>query len=79
MVFTLFKGDKTSIFWAGLIILSLASVVMFSILWEVRHYAVLSQGLEYNVPPMVGAIVFILLGLFMMKSGVKREQPLSKS
>jgi len=75
----LFEGEKTYLFWAGLLVLSLASVVMFSVLWEVRHYAVLSQGLEFNVPPMVGAIVFILIGLFMMKSGVKKNQPSTQS
>jgi len=75
----LFEGEKTYLFWAGLLVLSLASVVMFSVLWGVRHYAVLSQGLEFNVPPMVGAIVFILIGLFMMKSGVKKNQPSTQS
>jgi len=75
----LFEGEKTYLFWAGLLVLSLASVVMFSVLWEVRHYAVLSQGLEFNVPPMVGAIVFILIGLFMMKSGIKKNKPSTQS
>jgi len=70
----LFKGEKTILFWAGLIILSLASVVLFSIFWELRRYADLFWGLESNIPLLVGAIVFVLLGLFMMRSGVKGGQ-----
>jgi len=70
----LFEGEKTSVFWAGLIILSLASVVIFSAFWGVRNYAVFSQGLEFNAPPIVGGIVFILIGVYMMKSGFKKDK-----
>jgi putative Mn2+ efflux pump MntP len=69
----LFKGEKTTLFWAGLIILSFASVVFFSVLWELRHYADLFWGLESNVPLLVGAIIFIVIGLFMMHSVVREK------
>jgi xanthine/uracil permease len=73
-VIDLFDGEKTTLFWAGLIILSLAAIVLFSSFWSVRHFAVFSQGLEANVPPIVGGIVFVLIGLYMMKSGTEKNQ-----
>ena len=70
-----FKGEKTWIFWIGLIILGLTSVTLFSILW----YALAIGGYWPDywrtlVPPVVGAVVFILIGLYMMRSGTKRQE-----
>jgi len=71
----MFKGEKTWVFWTGLIILGLTSVILFSTLWYVLAFG----GYWPNywrtlVPPIVGAVVFILIGLYMMKSGTKREE-----
>lgn len=75
----MFEGEKTLVFWIGLIILGLASVVLFSIIWfnviialKVYTYAV-GPSIEFQVPFIVAAIVFILIALYMMKSGVKKE------
>jgi hypothetical protein len=77
---TLFKGEKTSVFWAGLLIMSLAAVVLFWVIWGMRSYSSLPYNLhdyvENSIPVIVGAIVFTLVGLYMMKSGVKKNQPL---
>jgi uncharacterized membrane protein len=72
------EGEKTFIFWIGLIVLGLTSVVLFSILWSVAvavwegyvgtHYA------RSLVPFLFGGVVFVLIGLYMMKSGVKRKE-----
>jgi predicted membrane protein len=77
-VIDLFEGEKSSLFWAGLIILSLASVILFSVIWSYRSYASLLYNSFGNFflnsfPLILGAIVFILIGLYMMKSGVKKE------
>lgn len=69
----MFEGEKTYVFWIGLIILALASVGLFTIIW----YNVVSlypYWWKYSVPFIVAAIVFILTGLYMMKSGVKKEK-----
>jgi len=73
----MFEGEKTYVFWIGLIILALASVGLFGILWMIAvwngymdRFAMLKQA----VPVIVGGVVFTLIGLFMMKSGVKREE-----
>ena len=72
----MFEGEKTPVFWIGLIILGLASVGLFSILymtavWNgyIDRWTILKQA----VPVIVGGIVFILIGFYMMKSGVKRK------
>ncbi len=73
----MFEGEKTFIFWIGLIILGLASVVLFSILWS---FAVAVWdgyvGIYYRalVPVLFGGVVFILIGLYMMISGVRRKE-----
>lgn len=75
----MFEGEKTLVFWIGLIILGLASVVLFSIIWfnsiialKVYPYAA-GPSIEFQIPFSVAAIVFILIGLYMMKSGVKKK------
>ncbi|MDH5267906.1 MAG: hypothetical protein OEW62_09560 [Candidatus Bathyarchaeota archaeon] len=72
----MFEGEKTFVFWIGLIILGLASVVLFGILWMIAiwdGYINRFTMLEQAVPVIGGPVVFILIGLYMMKSGVKRK------
>jgi hypothetical protein len=74
----MFRGEKTSLFWAGLIILSLAVFVLISGFWSYRNF-VPSNWWDFmimnNLPVIVGTIYFIVLGLVMMKSGVKKSNP----
>jgi putative Mn2+ efflux pump MntP len=71
----MFEGEKTFVFWLGLIILALASIVLFSELW---YTAITFQSdiIDYRflVPPVIGTVVFILIGLYMMKSGTKKKE-----
>ena len=72
----MFEGEKTIVFWIGLIILGLASVGLFGIFWMIAiwdGYIDRFYMLRQAVPVIVGAVVFILIGLYMMKSGVKRK------
>ena len=72
----MFEGVKGFVFWIGLIILGLASVGLFGILWMIvvwDGYIDRFYMLKQAVPVIVGAVVFILIGLYMMKSGVKRK------
>ncbi len=71
----MFEGEKNSVFWLGLIILGLASIALFS----TSYYTIIlgSPFLDRRllVPPILGTVVFILIGLYMMKSGTtKREE-----
>ena len=72
----MFEGEKGFVFWIGLIILGLASVSLFGIFWMIAiwdGYGDRFTMLKYQVPTIVGGVVFILIGLYMMKSGVKRK------
>jgi len=72
----MFEGERTFVFWIGLIILGLASVGLFGILWMIaiwNGYIDPFRNLLQAVPVIVGGVVFILIGLYMMKSGVKKK------
>jgi biotin transporter BioY len=72
-----FEGEKTFVFWIGLIILGLASVGLFGVLWMATVVMYPTNRLEFLkglVPLVVGGIVFLLIGLYMMKSGVKKSE-----
>ncbi len=73
----MFEGEKTFVFWIGLIILGLASVSLFGILWQLAiwdGYGDRFRYFKYQVPLVVGGVAFILIGLYMMKSGVKKKE-----
>lgn len=71
---TLFEGEKTILFWIGLIILSSASLLLFAMIWSLRSYSLVTSSYALNnLPQFIGAIVFILIGFYMMKSGVKKK------
>jgi len=72
----MFEGEKTFTFWVGLIILGLASVGLFGIFWMIavwNGYMDRLVMLKQTVPLIAGGIVFILIGLYMMKSSVKKS------
>ena len=77
----MFQGEKRALFWIGLIILALASIILFALLWQFA-FIEWNQYVTWNdvtwmvrssVPLIVGAVVFIFIGLYMMKSGVKKH------
>ena len=72
----MFEGEKTFVFWIGLIILAFASVGLFGILWMLAvwdWYMDRLSMLKFQVPFIVGGVIFILIGLYMMKSGIKEK------
>ncbi len=69
--------NKTLVYWIGLIILGSASVGLFGILWMIAvwdGYKDRFEMLIQAVPVIVGGAVFILIGLYMMKSGVRKKE-----
>jgi len=64
--------QRTMVFWVGLILFCLASVLLFGIVWMA---AVVMQPMHYYmdfwrgvVPFIVGGVVFLFLGVYMMRS-----------
>jgi O-antigen/teichoic acid export membrane protein len=73
----MFEGKKTSVFWVGLLILGLASVILFSLLWFTMMLGPptnIDYFLKILTPPVTGSVVFILIGFYMMKSGTKTKE-----
>ena len=67
----LFFGRKTRLFWYGLIILGLTFSWLFGVLW---FRFVLERSLYGDVgPQLFGSLVFLFIGSYMMKNGVKKE------
>ena len=71
----MFRVEKNSLFWAGLVTLCFACVYLFGVLWSgyQRFPHIPSYVFLESLPSIVGAIVFIVIGLFMMHS-VFREK-----
>lgn len=71
------NSEKTTVFWIGLILLSAASVFLFGVLWIVA--AVFHPNFRREIvrspliPAIVGGVVFIFIGIYMMRSGVSER------
>ena len=73
----MFKGAKSLVFWAGLFIVGVAVI---SLLWSVWYPFVIYMNYPWStspawknyVPMMFAGVVFFMIGLYMMKSGVKQ-------
>ena len=74
----MFREEKTRVFWWGLIIMGASVVVLFTTLWYplviYSSYSYYSIDLRYYAPPIFGSIVFLLIGLYMMISGVRKTE-----
>jgi len=74
----MFEGEKTRVFWWGLIIFGLAIVELFGVVWYTfalnYDYWYSSYGWRFVTPWIFGGVVFLLIGFYMMKSGVKKEK-----
>jgi len=68
------KGERTTVFWTGLFILGFASIALFGTLW----YSFVLLGdpsylWNWALPFTVGSVVFILIGLYLIKAGTEQE------
>ena len=68
------RGKKTTVFWVGVHVVAWASVILFSILWYFNYsFGGLLYVQNLLVPPIVGGVVFILIGICMIIFGMERE------
>lgn len=79
------EGEKTPVFWAGLLILSVASLELFWVAWSYSDYLYMMTSIPRGtgfsltylltsaMPLIVGGITFILIGLYMTKSGIRKN------
>lgn len=69
----MFEGEKTRVFWWGLIFCAISVIILFNIFW---YTLAISTGLSLVTfgPEIFGSIVFLLVGLYMMKNGTKKKE-----
>lgn len=69
----MFEGEKTRIFWYGLVFSAISVCILFTVFW---YTLAISTGLSlvYLGPEVFGGIVFLLVGLYMMKNGTKKKE-----
>jgi putative Mn2+ efflux pump MntP len=69
----MFEGEKTRVFWWGLIFCAISVIVLFNAFW---YTLAISTGLSLVTfgPEIFGSIVFLLVGLYMMKNGTKKKE-----
>ena len=78
----MFDGRKTGLFWKGLIIFGVSITVLFYFIWSHIYTYLSNPGsvrgiLGIIVPLLFGSVVFMFIGLYMMKSGVVEEESAS--
>ena len=61
------------VFWVGLIILALASVALFAIVWYNAVMIQLKPAVEYQVPFIVGTVVFIFSPRRLVRGSVAKH------
>lgn len=66
--------ERSMVFWAGVILFCLAFIALFQIVWMVTVVMYPANRAEFTkglVPLIVGSIIFMVVGIAMMKSGHK--------
>jgi xanthine/uracil permease len=83
-VLILFNGEKTAIFWIGLVVFGYSIYEFCSAGFFILNYSVNTSlvPIELNptvlntiVPPIIGGIIFLVIGLYIMKAGIRRNSP----
>jgi hypothetical protein len=65
------EARRTRIFWLGLVLFGLALISLFAVVWYTFVYALFSW--QYSIPWVVGSVAFLLIGSYMMRSGIGKQ------
>jgi ABC-type enterochelin transport system permease subunit len=71
----MFEGEKTTIFWIGLIVFGYSIYLFCQVIWQVI-FTFSDFPVEIGVvavPAIIGGTIFLIIGLKIMKTGVKKE------
>jgi len=84
----LFMKEKTATFWIGFVALSY-SIYQFCLAgWEVIYLyfiyqyptvIVLSQLIPVLIPHIIGGVIFLVVGLYIMIVATRKNQPIAES
>jgi xanthine/uracil permease len=70
----MFEGEKTSIFYTGLFILGGSLFCLFLTLWIILMDTT-SYAWKIVTPFVFGSAIFLVIGYYLMKIGVRSEPP----
>ena len=79
MVIIVFKGEKTYVFWIGLIVLGyaisqLSMAINYLIMFALSNTPSALSSFTYTFWIYIAnGIVFLIISLYMMKSGTKKQ------
>ncbi|HJW98428.1 MAG TPA: hypothetical protein VJ529_04795 [Candidatus Bathyarchaeia archaeon] len=65
------EATKTRIFWKGLVLFGLALISLFAVVWYTFVFPLFSW--QYSTPWAVGSVAFLLIGFYMMRSGIEKQ------
>lgn len=66
-----FEGEKSQVFWAGLFLFGGTIFGLFTTIWFALVYP---PSWTYVTPWAFGCLVFLGIGFYMMKTGVKKDK-----
>lgn len=70
----MFKGEKTRVFWSGLIVFCYAAVMLFGYIWTFCLSGNEFFSWQNHVPLVFTIFVFLSIGFYMMFSGVVKNR-----
>lgn len=86
----MFKGEKTAVFWVGLLVFGYSLAQFCAAIWQTIYYVVIyprvypvtltiplleAQAVYSLIPLIISGVIFAVIGRYMIKKGVKQEQP----
>jgi len=71
----MFEGEKTSIFYTGLFIFGGSLFGLFSTLWFIFFIDSYSYVWRVLTPFAFGSVVFMVIGFYLMRTGVRKPPP----
>ena len=85
----MFRGEKTVAFWIGLVVFGY-SIYQFCIAgWYILYFTFIfpktiiispyPTALTSEIPPIIGGIIFMVIGLYVMKVGIRKGNSQTQS
>jgi hypothetical protein len=84
------KEEKTAVFWVGLLVFGYSLTQSCARIWQTIYFIVIyphvylitvstafieAQAVYPMIPLIISGVFFVFIGQYMMKKGVKQEQP----
>jgi hypothetical protein len=91
-VITVFKAEKTAVFWVGLLVFGYSLAQFCAAIWQTVYFVIIyprvypvavpnmtvaieAQAVYPMTPLIMNGVIFVVIGLYMMKRDVKQKQP----